>query len=81
MSTDLLRFRYGSTDIRTIDVAGKRWVVAADICAVLELVNVSMALSRLDEADISTADIRSGGQMRSVKVVSEDGATDRPNNP
>jgi anti-repressor protein len=76
MSTDVLRFRYGSRDIRTVDIDGERWAVAADVCAVLELNNVSMALSRLDEADISTTDIRSGGQMRSVKVVSEDGATD-----
>lgn len=73
-STDL--FAYGSREIRTVDIEGKRWAVAADICGVLELGNTAMAVARLDEADVSTADIRSGGQMRKVTVISEDGATD-----
>lgn len=73
---DLDLFTFERTEIRTVDIDGKRWAVAADICTALDIGNVSMAVARLDEADVSTADIRSGGQMRSVKVVSEDGATD-----
>ncbi|UKO61718.1 hypothetical protein KYG70_05345 [Mycobacterium avium subsp. paratuberculosis] len=34
------------------------------------------AVTRLDEADVATTDIRSGGQIRKVTVVSENGATD-----
>lgn len=69
-------FRYSSTDIRTVDISGRRWAVAADICRVLDIKNVSDALTRLDEADVGSTDIRSGGQMRRVALVSEDGATD-----
>ncbi len=69
-------FAYGSREIRTVDIEGKRWASAADICAVLEIANVGNAIARLDEADIRTVDVRSGGQRRAIKVVSEDGATD-----
>ncbi|NKS99392.1 hypothetical protein GS498_25480 [Rhodococcus hoagii] len=36
----------------------------------------SDAVSRLDESDVVSTDIRSGRQMRKMSVVSEDGATD-----
>lgn len=58
---------------------GEPWFVAADVCAVLGLPNVSMALSRLDEDDISTADVilpygTSGAtRKQAVKIVSEAG--------
>ncbi|MFV8232387.1 BRO family protein [Mycolicibacterium fortuitum] len=69
-------FTYGERAIRTVDIDGRRWAVASDICGALEIGNTAMAVSRLDEADVSTADIRSGGQSRKVTVISEDGATD-----
>lgn len=69
-------YAYGSREIRTVDIEGKRWASVADICAVLEIANVGNAVARLEEADIRTADVRSGGQRRAIKVISEDGATD-----
>lgn len=70
-------FTYEDTaEIRTITIDGQRWAVAADICAALDIRNSRDAVTRLDEADVATADIRSGGQMRNVTVVSENGATD-----
>lgn len=74
--SELNLFNYGSTEIRTVDIVGRRWAVAADICNALDIGNAAMAVSRLDEADVSTADIRSGGQTRRMNVVSENGATD-----
>jgi anti-repressor protein len=74
MSIEL--FNYEATEIRTVDIDGQRWAVAADICNALDIGNAAMAVSRLDEADVSTADIRSGGQVRRMNVVSENGATD-----
>lgn len=76
MTADLMRFRYGSSDIRTVELDGTKWAVAADICGALELSDVRRAVERLDEADRRSTPIRSGGQNRQMWVVSEDGATD-----
>ncbi|GAB7515162.1 phage antirepressor [Rhodococcus sp. no. 34] len=74
MSIEL--FSYESTEIRTVDIGGKRWAVALDICQVLDIKDVRTAVERLDEADRVLTPIRSGGQNRNMWVVSEDGATD-----
>lgn len=76
MSTDLELFAFEGTDIRTVIVDGKKWAVAADICAALDIKNARDAVTRLEDADVATTDVRSGGQMRSMYIVSEDGATD-----
>jgi anti-repressor protein len=76
MSTDLELFTFEQAEIRTVEIDGKRWAVASDICAALDIKNARDAVTRLDEADVATADVRSGGQMRKMYVVSEDGATD-----
>lgn len=69
-------FSYGENEIRTVDIAGKRWAVAADICRALDIRDVRQAVERLDEADRCSTPIRSGGQNRKMWVVSENGATD-----
>lgn len=67
---------YEQTAVRTVEVDGRRWAVASDICRALEIGNVAMAVGRLEEADVSTANISSGGQRRRMSIVSEGGATD-----
>lgn len=74
MSIEL--FSYESTEIRTVELDGRRWAVAADICSALEIRNARDAMDRLERADVATADIRSGGQTRRMNIVSENGATD-----
>ena len=69
-------FQYETNAIRTVEIRGQRYAVAADICRALDIKNVSDAVYRLDAADVDSTDIRSGGQMRKVTVVSENGATD-----
>ncbi|WP_236722502.1 phage antirepressor [Prescottella equi] len=69
-------FQYETTSVRTVDIDGRRWAVAADICRVLDIKDVRRAVSRLDEADRLSTPIRSGSQNRNMLVVSEDGATD-----
>lgn len=76
MSTDLQVFAFEHAEIRTLEIDGKRWAVASDICNALDIKNARDAVTRLNEADVATADVRSGGQMRKMYVVSEDGATD-----
>jgi Prophage antirepressor len=40
---------YEGRDVRTVSKNGEPWFMAADVCRVLELDNVSQALARLDE--------------------------------
>lgn len=42
-------YNYEGRDVRTVSKNGEPWFMAADVCRVLELDNVSQALSRLDE--------------------------------
>lgn len=67
-------FNYGQNEVRTvIGKDGEPWFVAKDVCSILEIGNVSMALNRLDydEKGISTIDTLGGGQ--SMLVISESG--------
>ena len=41
-------FSFEGFAIRTIQIDGAPWFVAADVCGVLDLGNVTMALKRLD---------------------------------
>lgn len=66
-------FQYADREVRTIRFDGELWFVLADICGVLDIANVGNVAARLDEADIRQADISSGGQRRSVTIVSESG--------
>lgn len=66
-------FQYADRQVRTISVDGELWFVLADICGVLGIANAGNVAARLDEADIRQTDIRSGGQNRSLTIVSESG--------
>lgn len=66
-------FQYADREVRTISIDGELWFVLADICGVLGIANSGNVAARLDEADIRQADISSGGQRRSVTIVSESG--------
>lgn len=62
-----------SSVVRTIDVNGEPWFVAADICAVLDLNNTSMAVSGLDDDERGVSDVDTRGGKQSVTVISESG--------
>jgi len=66
-------FQYADREVRTISIDGELWFVLADICGVLGIANSGNVAARLDGADIRQTDIRSGGQARSVTIVSESG--------
>ena len=76
---NLTIFNFNSTNVRTVtDEQGNPWFVAADVCKVLEIGNVSQAVSRLDDdekSDITTNDTSSNGvtQKRSMTIVNESG--------
>lgn len=74
MTAALAPFDFQGQTVRVVtDEHGEPWFVARDVCAVLELGNVSMAVARLaaDEKGVSTADTPGGAQQ--VGTVSEAG--------
>lgn len=73
MSADLLPFDYNGQSVRTVMVEGEPWFVLSDLCAVLGLSNPSVVAQRVDASALSQTEISSGGQGRSVTVVSEAG--------
>ena len=51
--TEIVPFNFDQHEVRVIvDLDGNPWWVAADVCAVLGIANVSDALTRLDRTDV-----------------------------
>jgi prophage antirepressor-like protein len=73
--SQLTLFDYSGQSIRTVMIDGEPWFVAADVCTVLTLSNIAMALTRLDEADISETDVWYGSYNRAytLKIINEGG--------
>lgn len=53
---DLQQFAFNSQSVRIISINGDPWFVAADVCKILSIGNVSQALSRLDDDEIMNLD-------------------------
>lgn len=70
---ELIPFTYGDAQVRVVQIDDEPWFVLSDLCKVLGISNVGNVTARLDEAGVRQADIRSGGQMRSVTIVNEPG--------
>lgn len=69
--TSLTQFVFNSQQVRIISVNGDPWFVASDVCKILELGNVSKALSRLDSEEIMSLD------RESILTLSDDPNTVR----
>ena len=70
---ELQLFSYGSNTVRTVKLDGQIWFVAKDVCDILELSNVTEALRPLDEDELSSVSLKSGGQDREMRLISESG--------
>jgi len=74
--SEIVPFSFDRLQVRVIvDLEGNPWWVAADVCAVLGIANVSDALTRLDVHDIGTADVvdSAGRRNPNTKIISESG--------
>lgn len=60
-------------DVRVVMLNGEPWFIAADVCRVLELSNVSQALSRLDEDEKGIISTDTPGGEQSLLTVNEAG--------
>lgn len=76
---EIVLFNFGDQLVRVVtDENGNPWWVAKDVCKILELGNVSKAISGLDDdekADITISDTSSNGvkQTRNMLTISESG--------
>lgn len=62
--------------IRTVIKDGAPWFVLADVCKILEISNSRMVANRLDDEDLMSVKLTSGGQHRDMTAISESGLYD-----
>lgn len=62
MAAEITPFAFPATGqpVRTVTVDGRPWILANDVCAVLEIANVGNALARLDEDEKSSIRLTDG---------------------
>ncbi|EFO3580587.1 Bro-N domain-containing protein [Escherichia coli] len=75
---DLVVLRFDSVSVRVVYLNSDPWFVGADVCAALEISNVTDAVSVLDNDEVMTLALTEGhsgkrGGARSWNVVSESG--------
>ncbi len=68
--TPALSFALDGKQLRVVLQDGEPWFVAADVCAVLEIQNVTQAVNRLDQDERAMFNI---GEAYVVNIVSEPG--------
>lgn len=66
-------FNYNQSPVRVIDQGGQPWFVAADVCQVLGLSNVTEALRSLDEDELASELLNTDTQGRTMRLISESG--------
>jgi len=73
--TPFTLFQYLSKEVRVIqDEKGEPWWVAKDVCDILGIDNVSMALSRLDEDEVNLTDITDSlRRIQKTSIINEPG--------
>lgn len=73
MTSSIVQFQFGFSDVRVVLVDSEPWLIAGDVCDVLGLGNVSKACERLDEDEkgITSSDTLGGNQ--DVLIISESG--------
>lgn len=77
MSAEIIPFDFEEQAVRVVMRGEEPWFVAADVCRVLDIVNTSDAMSRLDDDERMTLDTTEGqtgrGGARRLNIISESG--------
>jgi len=72
-NSNLAVFNFKSSQVRVVFVESETWFIAKDICTVLEVGNVSQALSRLDDDEKGVILNDTPGGKQEMTIVSESG--------
>ncbi len=67
-------FDFEQKQVRSILHEGQPWFVAKDVCDVLELSDVSMSVSRLDDDEKGTSKVCTPGGSQAMTIINESGA-------
>ena len=70
---EITLFNFNGAELRCITKESEPWFVAADVCKVLEISNITEALRSLDADDLTSVILNSGGQNREMKIINESG--------
>ncbi len=71
---ELIPFNYNSYEIRVVkDETGELWLIAKDVCDVLEHTNVAMAVKSLDDDEKGIRKVYTLGGEQALAVVNEAG--------
>ena len=70
---EMMTFNFDGNSVRTVTVDNEPWFVAKDVCDTLGLTNITEALRCLDEDELTSEKLKSGIQLRRMKIVSESG--------
>lgn len=71
--SELEIFEYASSQVRTVMVDGEPWVIAADVCAVLEIGRPQDSVRYLDEDERGTCLVDTPSGEQQMLIVSEAG--------
>lgn len=67
-------FSFNGAEVRTVTENDQPWFVAADVCRVLDISNITEAMRGLDDDEFSTTEVVDGaGKRQSMRTVSESG--------
>jgi prophage antirepressor-like protein len=76
--TEISVIKFDGVQVRIVNINGEPWFVAADVCAALEISNVTDAVSALDSDEVMALALTEGhsgkrGGARSWNIVAESG--------
>jgi prophage antirepressor-like protein len=66
-------YNYHEKEVRTVMIDNEPWFVAKDVCRILELDNISMSISRLDDDEKGVSSIDTPGGKQDMAIVNEAG--------
>ena len=66
-------WNYEGAKVRTVQIDGEPWFVLTDVCRELEISNSRMAADRLENDELMSVKLTSGGQRREMTIVNESG--------
>ncbi len=73
MEKALQVFNFQEQQVRIVIIDGEIWFIASDVCRMVGIVNVSDAISKLDEDEKLISSLPISGQNRQVLLVNESG--------
>lgn len=73
MNQELMPFSFNNIPVRVVMVDDEPWWVASDVCAVLDLGNTAMSVSRLDDDEKGISSIDTLGGKQNILIINEFG--------